>query len=240
MAAVEYLVVWSIFLFVIFIVFYLVVSKKFKPNFKTLKYRINARNKKRRVELKLSQMRGLAIPKKAFYPFLPLIPFLIIVYIFVNHMLFFAVITTDSMSPTFEKGDIVLMQSVDLEAQENDIIMFENKNPRGLHPPVIHRVDNLTKDGILTKGDATNIIDDWIVEDDEVTAKAVKWNGGQPVVIPEVGNYFIQDYKAQGKYATEFVFTSVMVVLLKDIGIAVFTFCLVLYIILSVKEAYLL
>jgi signal peptidase len=197
------------------------------------------KNKKnQKVNMLLLKWKDLVIPRKKGYPFLALIPFIIIVYIFLNHYLFFAVITSDSMSPTFEKGDLVLMQSVDTEADDDDIIMFNDKAPTGIHPPVIHRVDNITDEGIKTKGDATGKIDDWVIEEDEVSAKAVENQEGDPIVIPEVGNYFLQDYRANGKYANEFIFTSVMVVTLKDIGLTVFFGCVALYIILSFRDFY--
>ncbi|UCH88601.1 MAG: signal peptidase I [Thermoplasmata archaeon] len=237
MAQTQYLIMWSMLIFFVFLVIYISINKDFKLNLSKFKDKRSKKDFNRRVDVKLLGWRNISVPSNKITPFLPLIPFLIVVYIFMNHYVFFAVITSDSMSPTFEKGDIVLMQSVDTDAEEDDIIMFNNKNPRGIHPPVIHRIENVTEEGYITKGDSTNIPDDWVVEEDEVTAKAVTVSG-KPVVIPNVGNYFIQDYKAQGKYADEFVFTSLMVTLLKDIGVAVFSTCVGLYIILTIRDSY--
>jgi signal peptidase len=231
-------IIWGVFLFGAFIVIYLVMNRNVKLSQGTLSKKLSKRRKDKKAKALVAKWKGLIIPTKKGYPFLALIPFIIIVYIFINHMLFFAVITSDSMSPTFEKGDLVLMQSVDTDAEDDEIIMFNDKNPRGTHPPVIHRVENITEDGIKTKGDATNKIDDWVIEEDEVSAKAVTTSDGNPIVIPEVGNYFIQDYKAQGKYASEFVFTSLMIATLKDMGLVIFAACVGLYIVLSLRDVY--
>jgi signal peptidase len=235
MADINIVVVMSLVLFSIFAVLYLKMNRGMKFDFSSISKKTKKKNFNKKVELKVASWRGLIIPPKKFYPFLPLIPFFIIVFIFMNHMIFFAVITSDSMSPTFEKGDIVLMQTVDKSADENDIIMFSNKNPRGLHPPVIHRVNEVKGDNITTKSDATDQIDDWVVQEDEIQAKAVTVQG-EPIVLENVGSYFITDYRTNGKYANEFVFTSLMIASLKDLGIAIFVLCVGLYIVLTVRD----
>jgi len=235
MAEIHLVVAWSLILFSIFAFLYLKLNQNIEFYSGNLIKKFRIKNHNSRVNQKLMGWREHTIPPKKIYPFLPLVPFIIIVFIFMNHMIFFAVITSDSMSPTFETGDIVLMQTIDKDAEKNDIIMFENKDTRGLHPPVIHRVAETNGYNITTKGDATDKIDDWTVEDDEVVAKAVSIKN-KPIVIKNVGNYFINDYRSGGKYQNEFVFTSLMVATLKDLGIAIFVFCLVLYILLTVRD----
>lgn len=236
MASLQYMVIWSIILFIVFLAVYIGIKGFIKINWKSITQPFEKRKQKQKVDNKMASWREGVIPPNRFVPFLPLIPFFIVVYIFLNHMVFFAVITSDSMYPTFEKGDIVLMQTVDKQAEKNDIIMFQSKEERGLHPPVIHRVYNKSAEGIETKGDATNKLDDWIVEDEEVEAKALTFGEGKPIVIKGAGSYFIQDYRMNGKYQDEFKFTSLMVGVLKDMGLGVFIGCVGLYIILTIRD----
>jgi signal peptidase len=230
------MIAWSFILLIAFLIFYLRLTDRISFNSQAIKKGISKRRTEKKIDFKLRGWKRMIIPPKKSYPFLPLIPFIILVYIFMNHWIFFAVITSDSMSPSFEKGDIVLMQSVDTDVEEDDIILFANKNPRGIHPPVIHRVIDITEGNITTKGDATNKIDDWTVKEEEVKAKALIGLRGKPIVVKDVGHYFIEDFTANGKYANEFVFTSVMVAYLQDLGIIIFFSCVFLYIILSIKD----
>lgn len=236
MVVVHNLIIWSLFLFIIFTIIYLILNKKLKV--KSIKNKVTKKRFNKRVDQKLMKWRNVVIPRKVVYHFLPLIPFFIIVYIFLTHMIYFAVITSDSMSPTFEKGDLVLMQSIDKSTKNNDIIIFNDKTEHGLHPPVIHRIENITDEGIITKGDATNLVDDWIVESDEVQGKVVSIFDNKPIVIKNVGNYFIEDNKINGHYENEFKFSSLLVTTLKDIGLAIFIGCVGLYIFLTFREMF--
>lgn len=55
---------------------------------------------------------------------LPTALVLFIVYILSAHLLFFAIITSGSMEPTFKKGDLVLMQDILIRPKPGDIIIF--------------------------------------------------------------------------------------------------------------------
>lgn len=73
---------------------------------------------------------------------------------------------TGSMSPTIEKGDIVIIKIGD-EIRENDIITYKKDNVL-----VTHRIVNINGDSIIAKGDYNNTEDEPIKKD-EVIGKEV-------------------------------------------------------------------
>ena len=66
---------------------------------------------------------------------------------------------TGSMSPTIEKGDIVIIKIGD-EIKENDIITYQKDNVL-----VTHRIININGDNIIAKGDYNNTEDEPIKKD---------------------------------------------------------------------------
>ena len=73
---------------------------------------------------------------------------------------------TGSMSPTMEKGDIVIIKIGD-EIREKDIITYKKENVF-----ITHRIEQINGDSIIAKGDNNNTEDDPIKKDD-VIGKAV-------------------------------------------------------------------
>lgn len=73
---------------------------------------------------------------------------------------------TGSMSPTMEKGDIVIIKIGD-EIREKDIITYKKENVF-----ITHRIEQIEGDSIIAKGDNNNTEDDPIKKDD-VIGKAV-------------------------------------------------------------------
>ena len=73
---------------------------------------------------------------------------------------------TGSMSPTMEKGDIVIIKIGD-EIKENDIITYQKENVL-----VTHRIVNINGDTIIAKGDFNNT-DDEPIKKDEVIGRTV-------------------------------------------------------------------
>ena len=69
------------------------------------------------------------------------------------------VVTSGSMSPVFEAGDLIFIMRMDpLKAKIGDIVTFQTEN--GL---LTHRIVDIKADGeIITKGDANNEIDSWL------------------------------------------------------------------------------
>lgn len=73
---------------------------------------------------------------------------------------------TGSMSPTIEKGDIVIIKIGD-EIKENDIITYKKENVL-----ITHRIVKIDGDSIIAKGDYNNTEDDPIKKD-EIIGKTV-------------------------------------------------------------------
>ena len=73
---------------------------------------------------------------------------------------------TGSMSPTIEKGDIVIIKIGD-EIREKDIITYKKQNVF-----ITHRIEQMNGDSIIAKGDNNNTEDEPITKD-EVIGKAV-------------------------------------------------------------------
>ena len=73
---------------------------------------------------------------------------------------------TGSMSPTIEKGDIIIIKLGD-EIKENDIITYKQGNVL-----ITHRIEKIDGNTIITKGDYNNIQDEPI-EKNQVIGKAV-------------------------------------------------------------------
>ena len=172
---------------------------------------------------KSANLKGLLI----WLPLALLFAFIIYNYIFLT------VPVSNSMSPTFEKGDLVLMQKVDLEPHEGDIIMFGMAVVGGLDQPITHRIYSITSEGIKTKGDATPI-DNWVLPPERIHAKAVTI-GGNPIVIKYVGYYFL-NAQISPAYAQEFGIIQAIIAQAKQFGLLIFVICIVAYIWLSVED----
>ena len=158
---------------------------------------------------------------------------LLLAFIFYNY-LFFTVPVSNSMRPTFEKGDLVLMQSFDTEPHEGDIVMFAMSMLGKKNEIVTHRVYSVIPEGIQTKGDAVSTVDSWVIPPKQIHAKAVTI-GGQPIVIKSVGHYFLET-QISSTYAREFGFMQSLMRGGKQLGLLIFVICLVAYTWLSVND----
>ncbi|MBU4374812.1 MAG: signal peptidase I [Euryarchaeota archaeon] len=159
---------------------------------------------------------------------IPLIITGLAAYIILNKLLFFAIITSGSMSPTLEVKDLVLMQSLKIEPQQGDIIMFETKDAK---MPVIHRVYSAGSSGIKTKGDAVELVDNWILKKDQIRGEAVLFQG-KPMIVKNIGEYLLFDPKEVRitKYGSEFYRISEIIKNVKQLGLTIFIICILLYI----------
>ena len=93
-----------------------------------------------------------------------------------------ASITSSSMWPTLKKSDIVFIKGADKsELEIGDIIVY--KNEKGF---TIHRIIELNKETLKTKGDANNISDK-LIKYEDVVGKTVNLSG-KPLRIPKLGN----------------------------------------------------
>ena len=76
---------------------------------------------------------------------------------------------SNSMVPTFYKGDMIVVQGVDHVAV-GDIIVF---NVPDRSYPIIHRVYEINGNEIRTKGDNNLYVDPWITKQENIYGKAV-------------------------------------------------------------------
>ena len=96
-----------------------------------------------------------------------------------------AAITSGSMWPVLNEGDLVFIQGERplAELKTGDIIVWRGSDGRGF---TIHRIVKLSGSQITTKGDA-NFNDDSPMEYDQVIGRALTWRD-KPVHIPYLGS----------------------------------------------------
>ena len=91
---------------------------------------------------------------------------------------------TGSMEPTVPVGSIVIIKPTDPNTlQKGEIICFKLSGPTS----ITHRITNITNEGFITKGDANEDPDQWIVKKENVIGKAI-------FTIPFIGyiGYFVR------------------------------------------------
>lgn len=159
--------------------------------------------------------------------------FCILLYLTLSHKLFFAVVVSDSMYPTFQRGDMYLAQAIQINPKPGDIIMFRRPDV-GL--PVSHRVLRVVGNKIYTGGDASG--PDLIpITRKDVIAQAVMI-GGKPIVIPGIGKYFILNAKQLrniGPYGEEYLFYQKLIRAFKSYAMAIIVICLSIYVYLELE-----
>ena len=206
---------------------------KKKSFFGSLMIALRKRKIKQRTEARKRLIREKFIKPKPLRLFIPFFIFLIIVYIFLSHTIFFAVVTSDSMYPSFKTGDLLMMRNVDIDdIQVGDVIMFTVPSEREL---IIHRVESIGEEGILTAGDATGATDNWIVDINDVEAELVIVGGG-PVILKEAGWYFIDNAPSSAPFSGELFFTSMLLMTFKSLGIILFVVSITLYLLLTARD----
>ena len=172
---------------------------------------------------------------------LPIAIVLFSAYILSSKMVFFAIVTSGSMQPTFDRGDMVLMQNIMIRPQVGDIIIFtdplvKERIKAGTSTlTVTHRIVDISGDNIKTKGDKNQYVDSWTVHKSDLMGKAIALKG-EPFVLEYIGNYFFQDYTTT-QYSSEFLAIARTIQNMKAFGIMLFFACLALYLILSVRDA---
>ncbi len=163
-----------------------------------------------------------------------LVVFGIVLYVLLANLLFFAVVTSESMSPSFGTGDLVLMQGFDTAPREGDIVLFPSPVDGRA---VIHRVVDVQGDKVLTQGDAVGSPDPWVVDADAIQSKAVQVDD-TAFVLEEIGWYFIRNAPPQEGPFGGLRFTRLAVGLLKELGLALFFVALLLYVLLTARDFY--
>ncbi len=165
---------------------------------------------------------------------LTLAVFCLLLYLTLTHKLFFAVVVSDSMYPTFKRGDMYLAQAIYINPKPGDIIMFRRPDV-GL--PVSHRVLRVVGNLIYTGGDASGP-DLMPIKRKDVIAQAVMI-GGKPIVIPGLGKYFILNAKQMrsiGPYGEEFLFYQKLIKAFKSYAMAIIVICLSAYVYLELES----
>jgi len=76
---------------------------------------------------------------------------------------------SESMVPTFEKGDLIFVQGGG-EVKTGDIIVFDSSYYKY---PIIHRVISTSEEGVRTKGDHNSAADPWVITSDKIKGKTV-------------------------------------------------------------------
>jgi signal peptidase I len=159
---------------------------------------------------------------------------LTIMFLFASKTIFFTAVVSESMYPTFNTDDLVLMQNIDHVYKSGDIIMFDRPDTS---LPVVHRITQITDQGINTAGDATGQMDWWDLEKKDIRGKAILIQG-KPIVIKGYGKFFIvderhQDFGPLGQdYGKYFLFFQVI----KIYGYIIAVFSLFLYIVMTLKQ----
>jgi signal peptidase I len=165
---------------------------------------------------------------------IPLIITVAVSYIILNKILFFAIITSGSMSPTLEVKDLVLMQDLKIDTGKGDIIMFETKEA---NMPVIHRVYSVKENVIRTKGDASQLVDEWVLDKNQIKGKAILFQG-KPIIIKNLGVYLLYnpDEIRITNYGSEIYRISQIVKNFKKLGLLIFIICVSIYIITNFRN----
>ncbi len=81
----------------------------------------------------------------------------------------FLLITSDSMGPNIKKGSVVITKINHQLYRIGDVIVFNY--PYNLQRNIAHRIIRIDKEGYITRGDANNTDDPWLVTDDIIVGK---------------------------------------------------------------------
>jgi signal peptidase len=145
------------------------------------------------------------------------------------------VVVSNSMLPEFQRGDMIVVQSIFLTPEPGDIVTFNLKNK---NYDVSHRVINNLNGEIITKGDNNPRNDDYDTKQENIKAKAILINN-HPIVIKTLGALFITDYSKQGviyKYGDQFTFLQQLSATIKTWGIVITIFALLGYIMMMQRD----
>lgn len=145
------------------------------------------------------------------------------------------VVVSDSMKPEFQRGDMIIVQSVYLTPEVGDIITFNVKNKNFA---ISHRVISIKNGAIITKGDNNPRKDEYNTRQENIIAKAIQINN-HPLVIKDIGALFIVDYSKQGvifKFGDRFTFMQQLSATIKAWGIVITIFALLGYIMMMQRS----
>jgi len=124
-----------------------------------------------------------------------LIILIVLILAFGFKLIFLTAVISDSMKPEFQRGDLVLSQSIVKDPEVGDIITFKAK---GILNTVTHRVTKVNGNYVTTKGDNNPSVDDYGTTKNDIVAKAITIKG-RPLVLEGIGSLFILDFSKEGK-----------------------------------------
>ncbi len=230
-------ILWHMILFIgLYILFY--ESKHGFKNtlsyFSRLVYFIRRNNQKNALDYTMSRYRDRT--KKVYMSTVILSVTLTVSLAFVlySELIFFSVVVSDSMNPTLKKGDLILMQNIFVKPERGDIITIKVPD---MQLPVMHRVSSISDNGFRTRGDANPADDAWLVSKSWIRGENLLISGS-PVVIRNLGAYFIVDVSTEGRmYGPEFDAVSKLIRGVKAAGLVIFFVCIILYLAFSIRDA---
>ncbi len=224
-------------LLLVFIIFYRVHVKNSTFFIRFVNLIMGKKSYKNQVKIVKPQMKRyheLSKRPKILPVIIPLIITGFTAYIILNQLIFLAIITSGSMSPSLEVKDLVLIQNVKIDPQQGDIIMFKTK---AATMPVIHRIYSVSEDEIKTKGDAAEFADEWILKKEQIQGQAVLFQG-KPIIVKNIGEYLLFDPNniQITKYGSEMYRVSQIIKNIKNLGLIIFIICILLYIFINFKS----
>lgn len=232
---------WHLILFTIALALFYDSRQGFKKSVEIIGYivqRFQRTSHKEKVNATMYMYREHAQKFRLRTVLLPIALTIFVAYILSAQLFFFAIVTSGSMEPTFKKGDLVFMQNVLVKPKPGDIIIFNDPQEKiaGSKPvTVTHRITDVAGDTIRTKGDNNPALDSWRVNKKDILGRAIILND-KPVVLKDVGNYFLLDYRST-QYTAEFLAIAKTIQNMRTMGIMIFFVCLVMYLFLSIKDA---
>lgn len=98
------------------------------------------------------------------------------------------VIISGSMEPRLKVGGILYYEKIDLNNfDEGDILVYKTKEHI-----ISHRIVDITEKGFITKGDANNTVDNYLITNNQILGRGTNWS------IPFAG--YFADYVYSHKY----------------------------------------
>ncbi|MDI6888701.1 MAG: signal peptidase I [Methanocellales archaeon] len=232
------LVIWMGVLIAIFCTLYMIKRRSAIYPFALLGKiadRFIERSREDRINMIMRRYEELSKKPRIVTSALPLIIVMLLGIILYLNIIYFVAIGSGSMAPSFNKGDLVLMQNLFVNPQEGDIIKFETAYV--VHP-VVHRIYSI-EDGIYrTKGDANPRVDPWVVRRNEIEGQAILLNE-KPIIIENLGYYFIEDPANPiyvTKYGGEYGLIKSLVQMVKSSGLLLFIIMIALYLYMTLEE----
>lgn len=231
------LLLWHILLFFVIMIIYFESIHGFQRSINIINkifQWLKQKNKKNEIEYMTSKYKENS-RRVYLSSALTVVAFTLIIALIINFKLvFFTVVISDSMNPTFQKGDLVLMQKINVKPEIGDIITFKVPD---VELPITHRISSISGNEVRMKGDANPNEDSWRISKNEILGEIVVISGKQ-VIVRNLGEYFLVDASQKGRtYGPEFNAVSTLIKSVKFSGFVIFVICIILYLAFSVRDS---